>query len=150
MLVILVGATTVGNSFTKTYKNRYAFYQNLNYFCNVLENEIKFHKIPLHDIVVNHLEDFTGQFKTCLDKIFIQKIPYDSLVLLNEKENGFVKTFFQSLGKLDVSGELNNILNQKAQIAGFMSDKKRELEHQGGLGIKLGFLAGLLLCVVLI
>ncbi len=150
LLVILIGLTVIGQSFSKRYKDKLLFFKDMNAFCNVLENQIQFQKSSLQTIVTKHEKEFYPHFASALQNYFVLRQPFKEVSCLNQKENAFVKNFFESLGKLNTLGEKNNILHNKQTIAQFIEEKTQECNRYAPLGTKLGFLGGLLVCVLLL
>jgi len=149
-IVILVGLTYLGWLFTKKYKDRLVFYKDMITFCNILSNQIKFSKNNLSTIVQAHLNSFSPKFKITVENLFIKKEQYAKIEMFTEEENVAIKTFFNGLGKYDVEGEVNNIKNHKSQIENHFNNAQEQYKKFGPLGTKLGFITGLLICIILI
>lgn len=150
MLVILIGSTAFGYSFSRVVKEKLNFFKDLYMFCSIVEGDIKFLKNNLKTIVLKNENAFTSCFKNVVTDYFVNKKPYEKLSILTEDENVFLKNFFESLGKFDVTGEIENIKNHKSEIERKINEKLEKFNKTGSLGTKLGFIFGLLICVVLI
>lgn len=126
------------------------FYKDLSAFCDILTSQITFTKNSLSQIVLSSCNNYDTKLKTSLHNYFVNKKIYENIEILSEKENAFVKQFFQSLGKFDAVGEIANISNYKQEIKRSVEYAKEQEIKYGTLGTKLGFIAGLLLCIILI
>ncbi len=149
-ILILAGLTFIGYCFSKKYKDRIAFYKEFNMFCNVLENQISFTKNSISSIAGKYYPAYKSKFKKVLSDVLINKNKYEKLDILNEQENNYAENFFNSLGKLDVKGEILNIKNNKSEITEKINECTQDDIKYGNLGIKLGFILGLLICIILI
>lgn len=149
-ILVLIGLTFVGYCFSKRFKDKLVFYKDLGSFCDNLTNQITFTKNSLSQIVISSYESYSSKLKSTLHNYFIQKKPYENVDILSEKENMFVKNFFQSLGKFDSVGEIANIANYKQEIKRSINEAHEQEIKYGTLGTKLGFIFGLLVCIVLI
>ena len=150
LIAILCGSVYLGFSFSKYYKDKLLFYNELNYFCDILENEITFHKNTISEIIKKNLDSFKGVLKNSLVNYFIDKKPYKNISIITEKENAFIQKFFSSLGKFDSDGELANIKNYKLEVKKYIGNSEEDNKKIGSAGTKLGIIFGLLLCIVLI
>ena len=150
MLLVLLGLTFIGYSYSKKFKQKLSFYKDLNNFCNVLENQIKFSKNTLTKIVVSNTQIYGADFNQMLTNYFTLHKPFENLLFLNERENAFIANFLNSLGKLDASGEVNNIKNYNSEVIRQLEGANDEYQKFGTMVTKLEIIAGLLICVLLI
>ena len=72
------------------------------------------------------------------------------LPLLNKRENEFLQSYFRVLGKTDSATQLAFFNAQKAPIEGYLNTAKEDETKYRPLYIKLGFLIGLILFVIML
>lgn len=149
-VAILIGSTVMGASFSKKHQTHLNVFKELNVFANVLENQIKFKKNSLKIIVKDNLYLFSSPLNNTLSSYFISPNSYVGIYALTVQENEFLQSFLNSLGKSDSTGEINNLNFYKSEINKKLDESKENYKKLGTLGTKLGFIAGLLMIIVLL
>ena len=131
----------MGWQFQKYYKNRTKIYSDLIEFCVYCKNQISF----LNNDKQNLISSFLSKRESLISETLYGKNQRN----LNEEENGEIIQFINNIGKFDVEGELQNIEYYSSL---FMLKKEKCQKEESTIGVmclKLGWLLGLLLCIVL-
>lgn len=150
ILVICISIFYLGVCFSKYYKKKLIFFNNLLNFCEILESQIQFKKITINQIIVENLNSFDFEFKQFLNEYYLKNNYNYSCMFLNSNENLIVKKFFKSLGKFDVKGEINNLKNQQNLLKIKQAEINDKNNKIGVLGTKLGSLCAILVFIILI
>lgn len=150
ILVICISIFYLGVCFSKYYKKKLVFFNNLLNFCEILESQIQFKKITINQIIVENLNSFDFEFKQFLNEYYLKNNYNYSCMFLNSNENLIVKKFFKSLGKFDVKGEINNLKNQQNLLKIKQAEINDKNNKIGVLGTKLGSLCAILVFIILI
>lgn len=147
MLVLIVFCFIyIGYSINRHYKNRNDFFKSfLDFFC-VYENEIQFNKNNLINIMQSHsfgkiLDNFINNYITSNTK-------FPNFILENERKE--IEKFLDSLGKKDIDGEVQNLKNYKLKFETIYKKSCDDLKKKGSISLKLSFVLGLLLAILLI
>lgn len=138
----------LGYLISKFLLKQYQIYGELVKFCELLINQIKFTKNPVKKIVSDNINMFNSEFKNILTDYFINdKKNVKTIYLISSDEDEILK-FFNSIGKLDVLGEVCNIENNKTLFNLKFNEKKEKNIKYGTLSKKLGALFGILLFII--
>lgn len=152
IIILICGGCVVllGNNYSKYYKKRVLFYYELNQFCQVLENDIKFNQNSINLIIDNALKQFKSELNISLQHYFKNAKEFQKINFLSEKENETLLQFYESLGKRDVEGELGNIKNYQIDFNLQKENCESDYKKMGLLGNKLGMLSALLIFIIFI
>ncbi len=137
---------------TRKYRMRMQFYYNLNLFNERLVNEVSYTRIPLPAFMEKYT--FGGDFRHMLeikrDARFDNGDEGCDIAYLSEDERKFLGDYFRMIGKSDAASQRTYLSAMREEIA----DKKQKAEEiyrkYFSLYIKLGFLAGLILVVLIV
>lgn len=160
LIFIVVCFSYIGYGFSKYYSRRNKFFEDLILFSERLCIDIAFSKDKMLSIVnacklevskdlervllvyekylVGEIEDFT------------EEMYFETSNLLNEDEQSSIKLFFKNLGRLDSKNQTKEIENFKTKFELLRKNSDIENRKFGGLFIKLGFILGLTLAILLI
>ena len=148
-LVFLFGGVSyIGISLSNNYIKRERFFNELISFCNVLSNNIKFNKNKLKIVIGDNKDHYKTELKNFLEDYLNNK--KNQISILTEFENQKLLEFFNSIGKMDTCGELNNIENYKIVFNEFYDSCKSKNKKYGNLYSKLGIIFALILVIVLV
>ena len=121
-------------------------------------NEVAYYKRPLSEFVqLNSRKDEFGLFsKFFLDglgdrdvRINCQKY-LEALGCFSGDEREFILGYFFSLGKEDSSAQAKYFTAMKSVLVEYMGNAKEDYERYGKLYVKLGFLCGLTILILII
>ena len=147
---ILVLCTACAFLFTRKYRMRKDFYYNFLLFNTRLANEVSYTRIPLPSFLEKYR--FDGDFARMLEKK--KKSDFaegtDMFSYLNQDENKFLGDYFRMIGRSDAASQKAYLLSVRQEL----EDKKKKCEEQYSsyfsLFLKLGFLAGLILVILIV
>ena len=158
--VIVAGMAYIGYGLSYYYRIRKKFFEDIILFCEKLSVDISFSKEILSSIVLNNLGNFSKEFRMILNEyLFYLKnngttLNKDSLFnkvkILKDEEKDSITIFFKSLGKLDMTNQINEIDNFKTKFISYKNTADEENKKFGALSLKLMFLLGLLIVIILI
>ena len=148
--IIALSVFYLGYLISLFYLKQYQIYNELVKFCELLINQIKFSKNPVKKIVSENINAFNSDLKSILNDYFInENKKVKSVYLLNSDEEQILN-FFNSVGKLDLNGEICNIENNKAVLNLKLKEKEQNNLKYGPLSKKLGALLGILLFIIFV
>ena len=160
---IVAGSTSIGFIISKGYSERLDELNAFNTLINILQNTIKFTKLPLKDIF-EQIGNIT--IKTRVKNIFIncsQKIKDTTLEnawkqaideemhYLNMKNEDFdvIETLGNTLGKTDIDGQMNELNQFKERLNIQIKQAEEEKRKNSKMFKSLGTIAGLILVIIL-
>ena len=150
----------LGINIGKAYTEKYDFYKELYMFCNNLKNDISFLKTDILSIIeknnfksklANILNDIKLLLKknTLIKKNEILEI-LDNYAFLNEQDKVCLSSIFSEIGTLGYEEELAKIEYNITNVEIIKNDYKQNKLKFAVASKKIGFLVGLLVCIVLI
>ena len=160
---IVAGSTSIGFIISKGYSERLDELNAFNTLINILQNTIKFTKLPLKDIF-EQIGNIT--IKTRVKNIFIncsQKIKDitlenawkqaidEEMDYLNMKNEDFdvIETLGNTLGKTDIDGQMNELNHFKERLNIQIKQAEEEKRKNSKMFKSLGTIAGLVLVIIL-
>lgn len=152
LLCAAVLGLCVGCAFllTRKFKQRSDFFYNLNLFNERLVNEVSYTKIPLPAFLEKY--EFSGDFKKMLEEkrtSDFQKNNYE-FSYLKEDEKKFLHDYFFMIGKSDAASQKTYLSAVRAEIAELKRINEDTYKKYFSLYLKLGFLAGLILIILIV
>ncbi len=150
ILIICICVFYVGVLFGKFYKIKLQIFYDLMQLCELLELQIKFKKEVIAKIIEDNRTMFSNEFNKIIDCYYYKKNDSVNISVLSNKEQMLIKNFFNSLGRADVEGEINNIKSNFAQFSIVYNDVKIKSESTGALGPRLGLRCAIIVFIVCI
>ncbi len=139
---VLIGFVVAG-----VFKSRKMFFESLIKFCDVYSSEIKFSKNSIVKIIDSNIDLFDENFKACLlDFVNNKELKVNNLT---KNQMSQVREFFNNLGELDVSGELEKVNRQKSIFFYQFEKMKEDVDKKGNVYFKLISIAGVLVTILL-
>ncbi len=129
------------------YRKRKAFLFQLNSFNERFLNELNFNRRPLKALLKEG--EYTGEFKEFLSNYEVGKIICEHSFLSSD-DKSLVNAYFSTLGKGDSFSQSGYFSNMKQSISKSAADAELALKKYGDLYLKLGFLAGLAIVVLIV
>ena len=158
LIIILMGCCTyIGYGFSKYYTNRKVFFNDLVLLMDKLKLDINFSKDKVGDIVKDyvcfssHFEKLKNNFLTILQSNqFEDGKLFDGINILKQEEINSLKAFFKSLGRFDVENQTKQIISFKEEFKKYENESNLKKQKYGSLFIKLGFIVGVLISLLII
>ena len=162
MIKFMLGVASIGLStffgylLASNYRNKKQFYKQLRAFNEHFLNEIAYYKRPLGEFIAKYtysgcfnelLMDFQKNMHEPLRQIGLNLKEY---TFLKKEEVCFLEDYFQMLGKGDSSSQKTYFSAMKDEIQKRYSVAENEYKKYGDLYIKLGFLCGLFVLILII
>jgi len=164
MVKFLLGVAMVaftafcGYLLAKKYRQRKLFFLQLKEFNERFLNEISYYRRPIAEFVSGY--SYQGEFQSLLT-LFFEKIKERSVaekVFLNDEEFSFlsrdekrlVEDYFQMLGKGDSSSQKGYFSSVKDSLTKLQTTTETECQKYGDLYVKIGFLCGLLILILML
>ena len=160
LLALFSACGFLGINVSKTYTEKYNFYKELLALCKSLKNDISFLKTDILSIIEKNnfksklvyiLEDIKKLLKsnTILKKNEILNI-LENYNFLSEQDKNCLVSIFCDIGTLGYDEELAKIEYNITTVQNLTDDYKQNKLKFATLSKKMGFLVGLLVCIVLI
>ena len=162
MIKFLLGITMVafttfcGYLLSKKYRKRMLFFQELQVFNERFLSEIAYARRPIKDFVSKYT--FYGEFSNLLADFFAcidDGAPFcgDDLqgyTFLKEDEKRFLEEYFRMLGRGDSASQNAYFSSVKATLSSYKNTAETDGKKYGDLYIKIGFLCGLLILILIV
>ncbi len=157
-IAIIAFTTFLGYLCSKKYRKRKNFFTQWTSFNERFLNEIAYYRRPLQDFFMKYT--YKEEFAMLLDR-FLQAvkngIPLHDYLLstpdfdfLKKEEKQGVENYFSVLGKGDSSSQKSYFSAQKQAISEWEKHAKDTAKKYGDLYVKLGFLCGLLILILIL
>ena len=156
-LAIVAICSLLGYVLSSKYRQRKQFYVQLRMFNERFLHEISYYKRPLGEFIAKYT--YQGQFDEVLHDFYKQlatqkqrHISFDfaEYTFLQKEEHVFLEDYFQMIGKGDSSSQKVYFSSMKEEIQKRCTTAETEYKKYGDLYIKLGFLCGLFILVLII
>lgn len=157
-IAVIFFATCCGYFFSKKYRKRKDFFNRLFAFNDEFLNEISYHKRPLNEFLKCYRQksDFAVFLTLYLRSLGDENLYNDSHTALTEmgcfsnEEIQFILEYFSMLGKGDSQSQKQYYSGIKNRLNEYMDRAKADCEKYGKLYVKLGFLCGLTILILII
>lgn len=158
-LIIVGGFSYVGYGIGAYYIKRERFMLDIIAFCKALKVQIGFSSNTLKDIVENIMSEFSPPFKQILKSYLkvLKKYDYVTVnilsknlnnIYLEEAENNVMLQLFNFLGKSDSQHQIEAIDGYLYSFNSYLLQSRNQKIKYAGLYKKLGFFAGVLVCII--
>lgn len=157
-IAIIAFTTFCGYLLTKKYRRRKLFFTQLYAFNERFLNEIAYYRRPIAEFTANFA--YRGEFGILLNDyfasvedfqaIFIRKMEKDIYDFLKKEEKRSITDYFSMLGKGDSQSQKTYFSSIKEMLLKQRNEAEAENKKFGDLYIKLGFLCGLFILILII
>lgn len=157
-LAIVAFTSFCGFLFAKKYRKRKGFFSQFYLFNERYLNELSYYRRPLAEFSFSY--SYQGEFSILLECFFeyIEKEPQAFFKVLEGEEFSFltkeereeVKNYFSMIGKGDSLSQKNYFLSLKERLQKRSTETESASKKYGDLFIKLGFLCGLLILILIL
>ena len=164
MIKFLLGIAMVaftsfcGYLLSKKYRQRKLFFLQLKEFNGRFLNEISYYRRPIAEFASGY--SYQGEFQTLLS-LFFEKIKERSatekifledeeFTFLSRDEKRLIEDYFQMLGKGDSTSQKGYFSSAKDVLSKLQTETEADCKKYGDLYVKLGFLCGLLILIIML
>jgi len=143
----------VGLFFSKRVKRRASYYEALLDFIGHVNSEIKFRKNSVKKICEDFLASNQTPFNKNLSEFASTPIPYNMVLsrgVLKKTELEEVRQFLLSLGTLDSETQSLDLELQREKFSAIADKNAKKRTQFSSMYVKLGFLAGLALGIIIL
>ena len=141
LVAVVSGCSVIfGVKMRSYYAKRAKLWDELYKFANFFKEEVAFKKTLIDDIY--------SKFNLSQELVSIKDGNYDNLPF-DESEIAFISEFFDSLGRLGLTLEIENVDRYVENIKIKCNESKKVSESKGKTSVKLGVLVGVGIFVVL-
>lgn len=154
--IIVCFTTLCGYILTKKYRERKLFFNQFSHFNERFINEIIYYKRPIQQFLSNYL--YKGKFQEFLEGywIYLKDKNNEKIALINEysflnnEEKRLILDYFSMIGTGDSKSQFNYFSGIKNQLNALKNTSETEHKKYANLYLKLGFLCGLFIVIILI
>ncbi len=158
VLIIVCGFGYVGWGLSLYYKKRNAFFCGLILFCDKIRADINFSNKNLLEIIkvqtcdvqvgklLNNFCEYLKDKKIELNK----KQLFKGIMFLKDEEKELILNFFSRLGRHDTENEIKLIDDFKTAITPVSEISSKQVNKEAKLSIKISFLLGLMIAIVIV
>lgn len=155
-VAIVAFTTFCGRTFAKKYRQRKDFFRQLHEFNERFLSEIVYYRRPLQTFIGAYayrgdferlLEDFLSAVKENATPVRFERSTYS---FLNADERRTIEDYFTMLGRGDSASQKGYFASLKGTLDGWQEKSNEEAKKYGDLYVKLGFLCGLLLLILIV
>ena len=149
-ILVIIFSTFIGYFLSKKYTKLKSFYCNFDNFNKMLKTEIAFSQKTLKEIIAEKYSinnDFLYSFKLYLEnkENFCLNINY-----LSSDEKAFLLEYFENIGKTEKGSQLEFLKKAEERLSTFYKNAIELDKKYKTLYIKLGFLIGLIIFILII
>ena len=128
------------------------FWGKFAYKHEKIKAEISFSQNPLSEILYDKKENIEKQdgFSVMLHDCFKNGKITHKLKFLSEEEIRFIEKYFQSLGTTDKDSQINILKSMETEIKKYSEIADEKCKKYRPLYIKLGFLSGLVIFILVV
>lgn len=158
IIFVVFGVSYVGYALSNYYKKRQRILSDAVLFCGCLISDIDFLHMPLKKIISARSGQFYPEFEKILSEYF-KKLQRGEItdfkdcvqsLYLKKCESESLNSLFCELGKTDSDTQITTITNFKNIFENYSKDATDESKKYAPLCLKLGFLTGLAIAVILV
>jgi len=158
MLKVLLGCLIVafssfsGYYLAKRYRQRKAFFRQLYEFNQRFLNEIAYYRRPIQEFIgkYTYQTDFEEVLQDYFSSLRGGLFDLGGYAFLKEDERIFLYDYFQMLGKGDSSSQKTYYTSVKDGLTKWKITSEEEAKKYEDLYVKLGFLCGLFILILII
>lgn len=157
-IAVVAFTTYCGRFLAKKYRQRRQFFRQLNEFNQRFLAEISYYKRPIKQFILAYT--YQTEFNDLLQSVLlsleetggVENVfhPKDSYSFLKKEEKNALENYFSMLGKGDSDSQKGYFSTMKERVDSWDSLAEKECKRYGDLYVKLGFLFGLLVLILII
>lgn len=157
-LLIVCFTTFCGYTLAKKYRRKKSFFTQMQAFNERFLGEVSYYRRPIEEFLSNYsyegeFFELLGEFSEELrrngeEKEFFSDFADYPFLTLDEK--AFVRDYFSMFGRGDSGSQKAYFAAQKAALDGYKNKSVEDCRRYGDLYLKLGFLFGLAVLVLIV
>ena len=157
-IAIVAFTSFCGYLLANKYRQRKLFFKQFNEFNERFLNEIAYYRRPIKDFLASY--SYQGEFSDLLSSLFSaikNRAPIESIFselsrysFLKEEEKRTVEDYFLMLGKGDSASQRGYFSSLKDRLSVLQKDTEQTAKRYSDLYVKIGFLCGLLILILMI
>ena len=157
-IAILAFTSGVGYFLASKYRQRKVFFTQFYEFNERFLSEITYYRRPIQEFVSGYR--YQGEFQVLLEEFFSTmetRAANDQKVFnlpeyhfLTAEEKVFVVDYFSMLGKGDSLSQKGYFSSVKETLAKLQTESEKDCKRYGDLYVKIGFLCGLLILILIV
>ncbi len=153
-ICIVAFTTFCGHQLARKYRERKNFFLDFERFNDAFLNEISYYKRPIEIFLSDR--KFSSSFRDWLIEYTNglkaeERAPvFIEFSFLKEEEKAFINEYFSMLGRGDSLSQKGYFSSVKGRIEGIKQKSVDENKRYGDLYLKLGFLFGLALLILIV
>ncbi len=164
MLKFLLGVAIVafcsfcGYLLSKKYRIRRNFFKQFYTFNERFLTEIAYYRRPVRELITAYA--YQGEFQQLLSDYFAvmdERSPLERILgetgkydFLKKEERRTIEDYFAMLGKGDSASQKGYFSSIKEKLSALQNQVETEAKKYGDLYVKLGFLCGLLILILIV
>lgn len=157
-IAIVAFGSYCGYVFAKKYRKRKLFIAQLKEFNERFLSEVSYYRRPIGEFISKYA--YKGEFQIFLQNFFAEidelsqsehrSITFDACEFLKNEDKNLIEDYFKMLGKGDSASQKTYFSAAKERLSKVYVEAESEYKKYGDLYIKLGFLCGLLVLILMI
>ena len=153
-VAIVAFTSFCGYLLAKKYRKRMLFFQEFYTFNERFLSEIAYYRRPVKEFI--SLYSYQGEFNDLLIDVFSEReenflfTKSDEYSFLKEDDKKRTEDYFFMLGKGDSASQKGYFSSIKEQLVSLRNEAESEAKRYGDLYIKIGFLCGLLILILIV
>ena len=156
-LAIVAFTSFCGYVFTKKYRKRKSFFSQLSEFNERFLSEISYYRRPINEFVSKYTykgefdEFLRGYFSNIQEPSALDNVLEDDMFsFLTNEEKGYIYDYFSMLGKGNSEAQKAYFSSVKDGLVKLKTLAETDVKRYGDLYVKLGFLCGLLILILIL
>lgn len=145
-IILLILSTFVGYILSEKFSKRRAFYKNFRLFNTELEKEISFTKRTMLELIEGKKDN---DFSLIVFNYFNNNVLDFNLSYLKVEELDFFKIYLKTIGSSNDISQLQYLTATNLEIDKRLSEAEANEKKYKTLYVKIGFLIGLILLIII-
>ena len=157
-MLIVAFTSFCGYVFAKKYRKKKNFFIQMKEFNERFLSEVAYYKRPIGDFIAQF--SYEGEFSELLERFFtrlksdgeekLSEEDFSDYPFLTKDERAFIADYFLMLGRGDSASQKAYFSAQKPVLEQYKTSSVETCKKYGDLYIKLGFLLGLAILVLIV
>ena len=148
-IVLLAVCVVIGFFYSQKYTVRKKEFEFLKTFNSRVKSEVAFSKSSLVSLV-KKIDDERAVANYVREFFLRKNDRLEGLGVLKKEEKEFLSDYVKKLGQGDVSAQKDFLSEAGVVIDGYLSECVRQEKQYGSLCLKVGFLFGLIILIILL